>query len=157
MSEKAKPESTGREGPAAPSATQTAEQHIQEERVRRVELLISTLLRTGVIVSLVVILAGTLLSFVHHPEYLSSRTALAPLIEPGATFPHTVSGVLAGLTDFRGQSVVTVGLLILIATPVVRVAVSALAFVYQRDRIYVAITSVVLALLLLSFVLGKVE
>jgi uncharacterized membrane protein len=47
------------------------------------------------------------------------------------------------------------GLLLLIATPVLRVAVSVLAFVYQRDRTFVIITSVVLTLLLASFVLGK--
>jgi uncharacterized membrane protein len=47
------------------------------------------------------------------------------------------------------------GLLLLIATPVLRVAVSILAFVYQRDRAFVAITSIVLALLLTSFVLGR--
>jgi uncharacterized membrane protein len=43
----------------------------------------------------------------------------------------------------------------LIATPVLRVAISVLAFVYQRDRTFVVITTVVLALLLTSFVLGR--
>jgi uncharacterized membrane protein len=38
----------------------------------------------------------------------------------------------------------------------VRVAVSAAAFARQRDRAYVAITLVVLALLGVSLVLGKV-
>ena len=47
------------------------------------------------------------------------------------------------------------GLLLLILTPVVRVAVSILAFRAQRDRTYVLITSAVLVLLLLSFVLGR--
>jgi len=47
-----------------------------------------------------------------------------------------------------------VGLLLLIATPVMRAAVSIFAFVYQHDRTFVIITSVVLAILLLSFALG---
>ena len=50
-----------------------------------------------------------------------------------------------------------VGLMLLIATPVARVAVSILGFVYEHDRRYVIITSIVLALLILSFVLGKAE
>jgi len=54
-------------------------------------------------------------------------------------------------------ALVTVGLLLLIATPVARVAVSVLAFIYQKDRVYTLITLAVLCLLLLSFVLGKVE
>jgi uncharacterized membrane protein len=49
------------------------------------------------------------------------------------------------------------GLLLLIATPVMRVAVSVLIFVHQRDWTFVVITSVVLVLLVLSFVLGRVE
>jgi uncharacterized membrane protein len=48
------------------------------------------------------------------------------------------------------------GLLLLLATPVLRVAVSILAFIYEKDGIFVMITSIVLALLLLSFVLGRV-
>ena len=43
-----------------------------------------------------------------------------------------------------------VGLLLLIATPVVRVAVSAFGFMLERDRIYVAITLAVLLILLAS-------
>jgi uncharacterized membrane protein len=46
-------------------------------------------------------------------------------------------------------------LLVLIATPIVRVAVSVLAFAYQRDRVFVAVTSAVLLILLLAFFLGK--
>ena len=47
------------------------------------------------------------------------------------------------------------GLLLLIATPVLRVAVSIFAFVYEKDKVFVIITSIVLGLLLLSFILGK--
>ena len=79
------------------------------------------------------------------------------LTQPGAALPHTLRDVVAGVRGLRGQALVTVGLLLLIATPVVRVGVSILAFFYQRDRIFTLITTVVLCLLLLSFVLGKVE
>ena len=65
---------------------------------------------------------------------------------------------VGGIDDFlhaNGQAVIVLGLILLIATPVVRVAVSTAAFAQQRDRAYVAITLVVLALLGVSFVLGK--
>jgi uncharacterized membrane protein len=126
-------------------------------RARRVELAISTLLRVGVSVSLAIIVAGTILSFVHHPAYASSSAELARLTKPGAAFPHTLVQVLAGLREGRGQAVVMLGLLVLIATPVARVAVSILGFFYQRDRVFVLFTTVVLVLLLLSFWLGRVE
>jgi uncharacterized membrane protein len=134
----------GATGSAPPSGPQT----------RRAELLISTVLRVGVLTSLAVILAGTLVTFLHHPEYVSSSQELARLTEAGASFPHTLRDVVAGLAALRGQAIVVLGLLILIATPVLRVAVSILVFLEQRDRTYVAITVTVLTLLILSFFLG---
>jgi len=47
--------------------------------------------------------------------------------------------------------------MLLIATPVARVAVSVVVFLLQRDWIFVGITLVVLAVLLLSFWLGTGE
>ena len=126
-----------------------------EDRVRRVELAISAVLRIGVLTSLLVVLAGTVVTFVHHPHYLSSRRDLVRLTTPGAEFPHSVPSVIQGLEHSQGRAIVMAGLLLLIATPVLRVAISVLAFVYQRDRTFVVITSVVLALLLTSFALGR--
>ncbi|MDB5303316.1 MAG: hypothetical protein JWM97_865 [Phycisphaerales bacterium] len=126
-------------------------------KVRQVELLISTLLRLGVGASLTIILAGMALTFVHHPDYLRSKEALERVTGPRSAFPHTMRQVIIGLRQGEGRAVVTVGLLLLIATPVARVAVSILAFVYERDGVFVVITSIVLALLLLSFWLGAGE
>jgi uncharacterized membrane protein len=123
-------------------------------KVRAVELLISRLLRAGVVTSLAFVFAGTVLSFVHHPEYLTSPPALRRLTTPGAA-PHTLLEVADGLAQLRGQAVILVGLLILVATPVLRVAVSIIGFIYERDWTFVAITSIVLGMLILSFVLGK--
>jgi uncharacterized membrane protein len=125
------------------------------DKTRQVEILISTLLRVGVLTSLTVVVAGTVLSFWHHPDYRSSRDELARLTRPGAAFPRTATSVLAELKQFRGRAVVVLGLLLLVATPVMRVAVSVFAFIYERDRTFVIITATVLALLLLSFALGK--
>ena len=48
----------------------------------------------------------------------------------------------------------TLGLLVLIATPVLRVAASVVLFAIQKDWTYTLITAVVLSLLVLSLVLG---
>jgi uncharacterized membrane protein len=122
--------------------------------VRRAELIISGVLRTGVLLSMAIILAGTLLTFVRHREYVSSPAELVRLSQPGEAVPQTLQDVLSGVRELRGQSIVAAGLLLLILTPVVRVATSILVFVAQSDRTYVLITSVVLLLLLLSFLLG---
>jgi len=65
------------------------------------------------------------------------------------------SGAAAGLAVLRPIAVAQAGLLVLLATPVVRVAVSLVAFGLERDRLYVAITATVLALLLVSIVLVR--
>ena len=127
----------------------------EDERVRKVELAISNLLRGGVLTSLLVVLGGVVTTFVHHPRYLHSRRDLHGLTSPGAEFPHSISQVIQGLQHGQGRAIVMAGLLLLIATPVMRVAVSVLAFVYQKDRTFVVITTIVLTLLLVSFVLGR--
>jgi uncharacterized membrane protein len=101
------------------------------------------------------VLIGTITTFIHHREYFSSPTAREQILNPDAAYPHSVRQVLAGVRDMRGRGIVMLGLLLLIATPVMRVAVSIFGFVYEHDRKYVVITSVVLVLLLLSFALGK--
>ena len=126
------------------------------EPIGSVEILISWLLRVGVVTSLSFVLIGLLLMFIHHPSYLVSVMDLQRLTSPGAAFPHTLRDVVNGLLAGRGQAVVAVGLLMLIVTPIMRVAVSIFAFALQRDRAFVLITSGVLTILIISFVLGKI-
>jgi len=129
----------------------------QNARIHRVELIISNLLRFGVGLSLLIVVIGSVVSFVHHPEYLHQSPVLRQLTTAGAVFPRSISGVLHGVAEGHGQSIVLVGLLLLIATPVARVAVSIIAFAMQKDRVYVVITTLVLALLIVALMLGKTE
>jgi uncharacterized membrane protein len=134
----------------------TVPQDVEHDaRVRRAELIISGVLRLGVAASMTVILMGMLLSFLHHRQYVSSPAELQRLTHPGDAVPQSLPGVIDGIKHLRGQSIVSAGLLLLILTPVIRVATSILAFAVQRDRTYVIITSMVLLLLLLSFVIGR--
>ena len=121
--------------------------------VEKSELLISNLLRYGVLTSLTVVMAGTLLSFRRHPTYLGSSEALGRLTSPAHAL-HNLSGLGQALLAGRGQAVVTLGLLLLIGVPVARVALSVLIFVHLRDHRFIAITTAVLALLVLSFFIG---
>ena len=125
--------------------------------VPRVEIVISSLLRVGVAVSLAVVILGTIISFVHHPGYLWSSNYLGELTTPGKALPHSLPETLAGVRAGRGQAIVIAGLLLLIATPVLRVAVSIFAFLLQRDWIFTLLTAMVLGFLLLSFFLGKMN
>jgi uncharacterized membrane protein len=119
------------------------------------EVAISRVLRIGVSASLLFIAAGTVLSFVQTGGYGRSTADVAQLAGPGGTFPRTASWLGRGLLHGEGQAIIVAGLLILIGTPVMRVAVSMIAFGKERDRTYMAITAVVLLLLLVSFALGR--
>ena len=125
--------------------------------MRRLELLISRLLRVGVMASVALIVVGMTVTFFQHPDYLSSSVVLDCAVGPGATFPHELHALVESTYQMRGEAIVTLGLLVLMATPVMRVAVSVFAFIHHRDRTYALITAAVLCLLLLSLVLGRVE
>jgi uncharacterized membrane protein len=115
---------------------------------------ISNLLRGGVLLSIGVIILGLVFTFVHHPQYVTSRTDLGQLTNPTAVYPHTIRDVFTEVRAQRGQAIVMLGLLLLIATPIARVAFSVGAFIVERDRVYVGITILVLALLLISLATG---
>ena len=123
-------------------------------KVGRIEDAISGVLRTGVSTSLVLISAGTLITFVRG-GYGGRGPEVARLIGPGGSFPRTASWFFGGLLHLDGQAVIVAGLLLLVVTPVTRVAVSLVAFATERDRTYVSITALILLLLLLSFALGN--
>ena len=129
----------------------------QARALGRLEAVISTLLRAGVIVSIAVIFIGMIVSYARHPEAVREPDALQVLTSKDASFPHSLNEVLTGVLALRGQAIMALGLLILIATPVLRVAASVIAFAAQRDVIYFLITSTVLALLVLSFLMGHVS
>src|SRR5439155_13840744 len=93
-----------------------------DPKLFRIESLISTLLRVGVILSLSIVVAGILLTFFRHPEYRDSADELNRLTQPGAAFPHTLRAVAEGMAEGHGQAFVMLGLILLIATPIVRVA-----------------------------------
>lgn len=111
------------------------------------ELAISRLLRVGVVVSATLIGVGFITSFLVGWD---GSLVGAP---PTTSDPTSFSALLQGLTDLRPIAITQLGLLALIATPVMRVAVSAYGFAREHDVLYVAITTVVLFLLLASLFL----
>ncbi len=131
--------------------------------LHRAEAILSHLLRYGVLISLLAVILGMALTFVHHPDYLSSKDALAHLMDPprdassAENFPTNIHAVQRALFHSQGRGIVVLGLLLLIATPVLRVAVGVVIFAFQKNRAFALISLLVLITLLTSFFLGKVE
>lgn len=119
-----------------------------------VDVAISRVLRIGVVLSVAIIALGLVMTFLHHPEYATSHSMLGSLTAPGAQYPNTLFGVFRGVGEGHGLSIVMLGLLLLIATPLARVALSIAIFVIEHDRLYTAITTAVLLILLIGFAVG---
>jgi uncharacterized membrane protein len=68
---------------------------------------------------------------------------------------RSAGGILRYAFGLSGRGIIQLGLLVLIATPVARVAFSVFAFLREGDRLYVGVTLVVLALLLYSLGVGR--
>ncbi|GAC1617557.1 MAG: hypothetical protein NVS4B11_06830 [Ktedonobacteraceae bacterium] len=110
--------------------------------------MIGGILQGGVLLSAVVIVIGLLMLSLQPDKFAPQKLQL---------FPQTFGQVWTGLLALRPQAVITLGLLLLIATPVIRVAVSIVAFAVEGDRRFVAITTLVLLILLFSlFYVGAV-
>ncbi len=124
-----------------------------EEKPRRdIERMFGNLLRAGVIIAAAVVLAGAvLLLFAEGTQKASYRTFRA---EPESLC--SVPGILKSALSLQPRGIVQFGLLLLIATPVARVAFSVFAFARQRDGVYVVITLIVLAVLLYGLAGGRV-
>jgi uncharacterized membrane protein len=146
---------TGPREPVKELARSTPSAPDPSDQVRKTEAAISAILRIGVALSIVVIAAGLVLSFVRHPEYRTSSTVRQTIIQGHFVFPHSFGTLVSGLGSGQGGSLVALGLLLLLLTPIARVAVSIVAFVYQRDRTYVVLGAYVLVVLVTSFLLGK--
>jgi len=130
-----------------------------DKQTLRVELFIAQLLRWGVVISFVIVATGigavvvTGQTGYHQIRHDDVASVVQYRIRPD--FPNSLGAVLSGLIALRPYAIIALGLLVLIAIPVARVAVSVVAFALERDWLYVVITAFVLAMLLLSFAIGE--
>jgi uncharacterized membrane protein len=112
----------------------------------RVEKWVGLMLRTGVLLAAAVVLIGGALYMAQNrgprPDYSKFQG------EPAAF--ATLRGAATGVATLEPRSIIMFGLLLLIATPVARVAMCVAGFAFERDRLYVAVSTLVLLILLYS-------
>ena len=117
---------------------------------QRVELTIATLLRVGLAIATVLVVVGAVIFLKNYggdaPDYHIFHGEPPDL--------RGIPGILDRASDWRGRGIIQLGALVLLATPVARVAFSIVAFARQHDRLYVTITCIVLAVLLYSMIGG---
>lgn len=104
------------------------------------------LLRSGVVLAAVIVFVGGVLFLSRHRLPVTNYRVFQG--EPVEL--RTISGIFHEALALHGRGLIQLGLLVLIATPVVRVAFSFFAFLYERDWMYVFVTVLVLGLLVYS-------
>lgn len=113
---------------------------------QKMDIYIGGLLRAGVILSAVVVLAGGTVYLARNGNSPVNYRAFQG--EPAGF--RSIPGVLGSALAFRGRGIIQLGLLLLIATPVARVAFSILGFAKEGDRMYAIVATIVLLILLYS-------
>ena len=73
--------------------------------IRGLEVVISKLLRAGVIISVALIAVGAIAMFAQHPEYLSSSTHPGRILAQDAKLPHSLRALLVRLYELRGDAI----------------------------------------------------
>lgn len=116
-----------------------------------VDQLVGRLLQIGVLLAAGVVLLGAGLLLAQHGGVVADYSVFRG--EPELL--RSLAAIVRGAISWNSQAIVQLGLLLLIATPIARVALTLVAFALQRDRTYVLITALVLALLLYGLLFGN--
>jgi uncharacterized membrane protein len=110
------------------------------------ENVIGNFLRAGVILAASIVLIGGGVYLDRHGRETPEHHVFHG--EPQAW--STLAGVFSASTLTHGRAIIMAGLLVLILTPIARVALSLVGFALQRDWLYVGFTAIVFGLLLYS-------
>lgn len=115
-----------------------------------IELLIGNLLRWGVLLSMAVVIVGGAIYLYRHGQDISHYDKFTG--QPD--FTRQVKAIFEGALDLRGRAIIQLGIILLIATPITRVLLSAISFAVEKDYLYVGIALVVLAIITVSMLGG---
>jgi uncharacterized membrane protein len=115
-----------------------------------VEQLMGTLLRFGVILSGIIVVAGGSIYLVRHGHETPEYRAFTGPNARWDNLPSIVKGVCGG----HGKELIQLGVVMLIATPIARILFSIWAFLVEKDYLYVTLTVIVLGVILFSMLGG---
>lgn len=118
---------------------------------RDLQFILGNLLRIGVLLSGLLVLAGGIIYIIQEgngprPQYVSFAGENSELLQ--------LKDILKGMAHFQGASIIQFGLIVLIATPIARIMISAIGFALEKDYMYVVIAAVVLLIILVSLFSG---
>jgi uncharacterized membrane protein len=123
---------------------------IRKFRDTDMQAVIGWILRAGVLVSMCVIFIGGIIYLYRHGHTHVDYSKFAGVPD----FVSNPGSIIHGIFTLRGRAIIQAGVVLLIATPVIRVLFSAIGFIMEKDYLYTAITLLVLLIILASMISG---
>ncbi len=117
---------------------------------RDIQSIIGWVLRIGVVTSICIVFIGGVIYLSRHGSSIADYHTFkgVPL------FVQDTRGIIHGILTGRGRAIIQAGIILLIATPVIRVAFSAVGFIIEKDHLYTALTLIVLSIIVFSMLSG---
>ncbi|WP_295667428.1 DUF1634 domain-containing protein [uncultured Mucilaginibacter sp.] len=115
------------------------------------QLLLAQVLRAGTIISISIVFIGGIFYLVRHGHSIANYKVFNGIPD----FVQHPSGIIYGILNIKGQAIIQLGIVLLIATPIMRVVFSTIGFVLEKDYMYVAISLVVLSIIFFSMMTGR--
>ena len=110
------------------------------------QAIIGWVLRAGVFVSMLVVFIGGVIYLYRHGHTIANYHEFKGIPD----FVHSPAGIINGILTLRGRAIIQAGIVLLIATPIVRVVFSAVGFIIEKDYLYTGITFIVLLIIVIS-------
>ncbi len=129
----------------------TTNKTIQAGQDKDMEQIMGNLLRIGVILAAVVASAGGIMYLVLHGSEVQPSYAIFKGVSDRYT---SLPAVLRGVKELNSYSIMQLGILILIATPIMRILFSIFSFFREKDYLYVVISAIVLLIIAFSLFNG---
>ena len=115
-----------------------------------IQSLIGQVLRGGMVISMSIVFFGGILFIYRHghsiPDYKIFK-GIPPFLQ-------TPGSLINAALILKGQAIIQLGIILLIATPILRVVFSTIGFVLEKDYLYVGISLVVLLIIFTSMISG---
>jgi uncharacterized membrane protein len=117
---------------------------------RDMALLLGQVLRAGTIISITVVLFGGIIYLHRHGHATAGYNTFVGI----PAFVQHFRGLVFGILNLKGQAIIQTGIILLIATPILRVVFSTIGFVLEKDYMYVGISLLVLLIIFMSMLSG---
>lgn len=115
-----------------------------------IQALIGNVLRAGTVISISIVFIGGIVYLYRHGQTVAGYQVFTGVPD----FLQHPGSLITSAFNLRGQAIIQLGIILLIATPILRVICSAVGFAIEKDYLYVGISILVLLIIFASLLNG---